>query len=110
MVVLALTPYQFALRNHAVLRVPVIDGATNTVTTTIGGLPESPQGIDVNPITNRIYVVDVRGETLVVINGATNTVMATIPGLFFRSRMVGVNPMTNKIYVGNGRNGFGTTV
>jgi YVTN family beta-propeller protein len=109
-----INPTTNLIYGSGVFVVPVINGATNstggTVTTTISGLPQFLQGVDVNPLTNRIYVVDVGTPSLLVIDGATNTVMTTIPGLFFRSRMVGVNPVTNKIYVSNDGNGGGTTV
>jgi len=85
--------------------VTVISGATNTVTTTISGLPAAASAIAVNPTTNRIYVTGGAGSTaaapgsLSVINGATNTV--SILGVGYNPEGVAVNTATNQVYVTN---------
>jgi YVTN family beta-propeller protein len=56
--------------------------------------------IAVNPITNMIYVLNWRDETVSVIDGSTNTVTATIP-LVGTPISIAVNPTTNTIYTGN---------
>ena len=79
----------------------MIDGATNTVITTLatGYLPAA---IDVNPITNTIYVADANSHDVWVINGATNTLTTTIHQL--TPSGLAVDPVTNTIYVPNGSN------
>ncbi|EZH67941.1 hypothetical protein DH09_08475 [Bacillaceae bacterium JMAK1] len=56
--------------------VAVIDTVTNTLITSIP-VQASPRGIDVNPITNKVYVTLVNGE-LVEIDGVTNEVINRI--------------------------------
>ena len=78
------------------LTIPV--NATAVVATIhVGG---RPSGVAVNPVTNRIYVVNELDQNLSVIEGATNTVIALIPvgGLPVD---VAVNPATNRIFVAN---------
>ena len=79
----------------------VIDGATNSVTTTIplnsNFFP--PEGIAVNPTTNRIYVDDyVHGVW--VLDGTTNAVVANI-ALPIGVVKIAVNSVTNMVYAGN---------
>lgn len=78
--------------------VSVIDGATNTVTTTIA-LPTlaQPSGLGINTVTNTIYTLNV-GSTVSVIDGATNTLTTTItmPGF---PESIAVNEVTNTIYI-----------
>jgi YVTN family beta-propeller protein len=82
--------------------VSVIDGRTNTVIHTIS-VGSHPTVADVNPITNKIYVVNNgsgQGTTMSVIDGNTDTVTATVTvGNYPVS--VAVNSVTNKIYVDN---------
>src|SRR3989454_176410 len=77
--------------------VSVIDGATNSITSTIP-VGTCPGAVAVNPNTNKIYVIDDNG--LQVIDGATNSVTSTIQ---VGNGPIGVdaNPTTNKIYVAN---------
>ena len=79
--------------------VAVIDGLTNTVIATIPIL-DCLRSVAVNPVTNRIYVIDC-STTVYVIDGATNSVIATVPvggGAQGPSVGVAVNPVTNRIY------------
>jgi DNA-binding beta-propeller fold protein YncE len=55
--------------------VVVIDGTTNTATTTIG-LPSAAGDIAVNPVTNQIFVSDL--NNVAVIDGSTNAITANI--------------------------------
>ena len=80
--------------------VSVINGATNTVTTTIG-VGNAPGGVAVNPTTNTIYVANTSDRSVSVINGLTNTVTATIIGGSHPGG-VAVNPTTNLVYITNG--------
>ncbi len=60
----------------------------------------SPNGVDVNSTTNRVYVANQSDGTVSVIDGGSNTVVSRVtvgssPGA------VAVNSVTNKIYVAN---------
>src|SRR5579862_2235928 len=70
----------------------VIDGATNSITTVSGA---GGGTLEVNPVTNKIYVSGTRPDRLTVVDGATNSTV-TIPGVTGR---LAVNSVTNKIYV-----------
>lgn len=77
----------------------VVNGATNTVTTTIT-VPQALQ-MTVNPATNRLYIADsnpIFGEVTVV-DGKTNQVITniTIPGSTF-TVFTAVDPVRNVIY------------
>jgi YVTN family beta-propeller protein len=65
---------------------------------------DSPQGIAVNPNTNRIYVTNYSSNSVSVIDGDTNTVIDTI-AVGNAPQGIAVNPVTNKIYVANGNSG-----
>ena len=77
------------------------------------GLP--PRAVDVNPTTNRIYVLqgDRPGMTLPgtvsVIDGATNTVTATVP-VGVSACQLAVDPVTDRIYVTNEGEQFVTVI
>ena len=79
--------------------VSVINGTTNTATSTIT-VGSGPTGVAVNPLTNTIYVANQYSHTVSVINGATNTVTSTID-VGSSPVDVAVNPSTNTIYVAN---------
>jgi YVTN family beta-propeller protein len=51
----------------------------------------NPNGVGVNPLTNRIFVTNQDDNTISVINGVTNTVIATVP-VGAHPFTVGVNP------------------
>jgi YVTN family beta-propeller protein len=56
-----------------------------------------PEGIGVNPVTNRWYVTNRTSSDVSVVDGESNQVVATVPtGL--RPIGIAVNPVTNKIY------------
>jgi len=75
----------------------------------------APRAVDVNPTTNRIYILqgDRQGMTLPgtvsVIDGATNTVTATVP-VGVSACQLAVDPTTNKIYVTNKGEQFVTVI
>jgi len=73
----------------------VLDGATNSIESTINLAPTS--NIAVNPNTNRIYVGDSL-NSIAVINGSTNTIIDHIQN---PAGIIVTNPNTNKIYVAN---------
>ena len=68
-------PHLRSLRRYSV---SVIDGGTNTVVATVP-VGTWPDGVAVNPTTNRIYVANCDSNNVSVIDGATNTVVATVP-------------------------------
>src|SRR5579862_9580999 len=88
--------------------VTVVNGATNTVLTTIT-VQFFPEFLVVNPTTNKIYVTNRHSNTVSVINGATNTVIKTV-AVGSHPTVADVNPITNRIYVVNNGNGTGTTM
>lgn len=57
--------------------VSVIDGGTNT---TLAPVPvgNNPSGIDVDSLTNKIYVANVFGNSVSVISGFSNSVIDTV--------------------------------
>ena len=84
--------------------VTVIDGVTNNSTSVNVGV--YPFALDVNPVTNKIYVANVCGDdpncnstaTMTVVNGTTLATTQVPVGGFF-PRAIAVNSVTNKIYV-----------
>ena len=68
--------------------VSVIDGSTNTVTTTVG-VGSGPRGIAVDPVTDSVYVVNAGTRTMSVIDGGTKAVIATIGLGFFPGSVAG---------------------
>ena len=79
--------------------VSVVDGETYVILkmVTVGN---SPTGLDINPVTNRIYVANKDSNTTTVIDGKSNNVVTNIP-VGHSPSSVGVNPKTNEIFVTN---------
>jgi YVTN family beta-propeller protein len=77
----------------------VIDGSTNTIVATV---PTAgyPAGIDVDPVTNRIYVSQQWAGAVRIIDGATNSVITDlqVPG-GLQAWSVAINPTTGRLYV-----------
>jgi YVTN family beta-propeller protein len=82
--------------------IAVVDGATNTITTTIAlpGLAQ-PDGLGVNSVTNTIYTVNSGTRSVSVINGASNTLTTTIT-VTSPPMSIAVNEVTNTVYLGCG--------
>jgi YVTN family beta-propeller protein len=78
--------------------VSVIDGASNTVVANVA-VGTYPDGIDVNPNSNRIYVAN-RNDIVSVIDGTSNTVVATVATGSWPNGAA-VNPNASRIYVTN---------
>jgi len=76
----------------------VIDGTTNTIVTSI---PTAGfhTGIDVNPITNKVYVSQQFAGSVRIIDGATNTVITDLPVPGSPISDLAINSVTNKLYV-----------
>ncbi len=81
-------------------------GAAQTlVTTVIAGA--MPVALDINSVTNKIYVANANSNTVTVIDGATNATVTV--GVGWAPQAVAVNSTSNKIYVANA-NGNTVTV
>jgi uncharacterized repeat protein (TIGR03803 family)/YVTN family beta-propeller protein len=80
----------------------VIDGATNSTTNVTDPNAIFPQGVAVNPATNKIYVANAISNNVMVIDGATNSTTTVTDPNAIGPGVVAVNPMTDRIYVGNG--------
>ena len=59
----------------------------------VGALPES---VDINPVTDRVYVANAGSNTITVISATSHAVIDTIA--VWRAGQVAVNPVTNRIY------------
>ena len=57
----------------------------------------SPNALAVNPVTNKVYVID--GNGLDVIDGVSNTLTITTPLASSSLTAIAVNPVTNFIYI-----------
>ncbi len=75
----------------------VIDGDTNTITTTFSSDGGSPDGVAVDESTGVIWVADYSGS-VVEISEATGTIIDSI-SLTSDPEYVGVNPATDTVYV-----------
>lgn len=78
----------------------IIDGSTNDIVGVINSIYNFPMptSIDVNPITNKIYVT--QGEVVTVIDGASNALLGQIP-VGKGAKGVIVRPTDNRIFVAN---------
>ncbi len=70
-----------------------------------------PFALAVNPVTNRVYVIDQRfsGQfpfNLYVIDGATNSLVTTVPQFNYEFASVAVDVVNNRVYVGTRFNSF----
>jgi YVTN family beta-propeller protein len=81
----------------------------SVIATIPGGI--SPGTVDVNPATNRIYVLNEGDQpaTVSVIDGATNAVVASVP-VGMEPVALAVNSQTNKVYVANSGDGSVTVI
>jgi YVTN family beta-propeller protein len=59
-----------------------------------------PTAVAVNPMTNKIYVANIKSNTVTVINGNTPNLTTTV-GVGNQPSALAVNPALNKIYVAN---------
>jgi YVTN family beta-propeller protein len=89
--------------------ITIINGADNSTTAfTAGPAGDSALALAANPVTNKIYVAESRGNNVAVIDGASNTITTTATGNF--PVAVAVNPVTNKIYAVNQTDGTVTVI
>jgi DNA-binding beta-propeller fold protein YncE len=73
--------------------------ASGAVTTTVP-VGDTPYGLDVDPLTNRIYVSSTALDTVTVVDGKTNTATATVTNI--PAGFIAVNLVTSKVYVSGG--------
>jgi YVTN family beta-propeller protein len=78
-----------------------------TITATVA-TGVTPGAVAVNPVTNKIYVVNTGSNSVTVIDGPTNTT-STI-GVGKSPKAIAVNPVTNKIYVANNQDSTVTVI
>src|SRR5438034_896025 len=77
---------------------PAISAQGQTVTATVSA-GTHPWAVAVNPLTNKIYVVNQGGGNVTVVDGASNSTSTVTVGA--GPDAVAVNPVTNKVYVAN---------
>jgi DNA-binding beta-propeller fold protein YncE len=53
--------------------------------------------VDVDPVTNLVFVASTQQEEVQVLSGSTYAVTATVPGI--SGNYLAVNPVTKKVYV-----------
>ena len=76
----------------------VIDGNSNREIAEVPTGP-FPNGLDVNLLSNNIYVANSSGGSVTIINGRTNRVMQTLPIPATFPERVAVNSVTGRTYV-----------
>ena len=72
---------------------------SGAVTTTVP-VGDTPYGLDVDPITNRIYVASTALNLITAVDGKTNTAAATVTNV--PANFVAVNFVSEKVYVSGG--------
>jgi YVTN family beta-propeller protein len=90
---------QVYVANFSSNNVSVIDGASNTVITTVP-VGTQPEAVAVNAVNGQVYVANFSSNNVSVIDGASNTVTATVP-VGNDPKAVAVNPVTGQVYVTN---------
>jgi YVTN family beta-propeller protein len=88
----------------------VINGATNTVTTTVPSVVfnSASWGVAVNSTTNKIYVTNNNNDTVTVIDGVSNIAGALAsPG---EPQAIAINSAINRVYVANSTDGTVTVI
>jgi YVTN family beta-propeller protein len=90
----------------------VLDATTNAITARIPVAPWMTE-IEVNSVTNQVYVGNPVDRTITVIDGkpgspTENTVVAVIPLPIYGGGDIAVNEVTNRIYIGTGGYDFQT--
>jgi YVTN family beta-propeller protein len=99
------TTNQIYVLNPGSNNVSVIDGETNSVTTVAAGT--KPFAVDLDPITNFVYVANYGNPntgdpgSVTVINGATNSTVTLTDPKATNPIAVAANSVTNTIYVAN---------
>jgi YVTN family beta-propeller protein len=75
-------------------------GAESTIGSAIP-VGSKPVGVDVNPVTNRVYVGSTVSKTITVLDGETNAVIGSPIQHGTEPGFIAVNPVTNRVYVSN---------
>jgi YVTN family beta-propeller protein len=93
--------------------ITVIDGATNSTTDLVDPMALGPHAVEVNPVTNKIYVANLGSKAIsgnggiTIIDGATESITAiTDPNAMtacstISNATVAVDPSRNLVYVAN---------
>jgi YVTN family beta-propeller protein len=68
----------------------------------------NPVGLAANPVTNKIYVSNFRGNSVTIIDGATNSTSTVPVGSY--PEALAINQITNEIYVANSDGGDVTVI
>jgi YVTN family beta-propeller protein len=71
-------------------------------------IPNAPNGIALNPVTNKIYLITLSDNRATIIDGATNLTSSVPVG--GGPTAIAVNPTTNRIYVTNGNDNTVTVI
>jgi len=87
--------------------VVVLDGALDTVSVDLPGVEPQPQGLALNPLTDRLYATHPAAGTLSVLDGSSGERVGTVP--------VGASPrgiacLSGKVYVANSAAGTLTII
>ncbi len=90
--------------------VVVVDPVAKTIVKRIA-VGTQPFALAVNPVTNRVFVIDQRfsGQfpfNLYIIDGATNSLVATVPQFNYQFASVAVDVVNDRVYVGARFNSF----
>ena len=86
--------------NKASNNVTVINGASNTYSTTVNAGTQ-PVAVAVNPVSNVIYVANTGSSNVTIINGSTNAATTVSDSNANSPISIAANPVTNKIFVSN---------
>lgn len=82
-------------------QVDVLNGATNTETATITGIPLEPGALSVNPLTRSVYLSNLGQNEVEVIDGATNTLTSTVIPVGTTPDFSAIDLLHGLLYVGN---------
>lgn len=82
-------------------QVDVLNGATNTDTALITGIPLQPGALSVDPITRQVYLSNEGQNEIEVIDGATNTLTSTVIPAGTNPDFSTIDLIHGLLYVGN---------
>jgi YVTN family beta-propeller protein len=94
------------LLTFAVAFVPLSAGGQTLVGTVPTGF--MPVALDINPVTNKVYVANTNSNSVTVIDGATNSAVTVPAG--WAPQAVAVDSAINKIYVANSNSNTVTVI
>lgn len=62
----------------------------------------APEGLAVNSVTGRVYVMDTTNNVIIVIRGSDNSIVTTVDMSGMTPNDIAVDPVTNRVYVSRG--------